>query len=271
MYDDHGERAPDPTTSDNCGDGAPDPIRFTDATMAYDRVPALTNVDGRLPAGQALALVGPNGGGKSTLIKAVLGLVPVVGGAVTVAGRRPAAARACVGYVPQAASLDPEFPVSARQVVMMGRYRLIGRLRRPGRRDRAAVDEALAMVGLADRAHTRFGALSGGQRQRVLLARALAAAPPILVLDEPFNGVDAVSQEALNAALTRAKAGGTAVLVSTHDLTVAQCLCEQTCLVNRRQFAFARTELALTPELLRACYGGQVVELDAGRLVVTRG
>lgn len=239
--------------------------------MAYDRTPALSRVDGRVPAGQAVALVGPNGGGKSTLIKAVLGLVPVVAGAVTVAGRRPAAARALVGYVPQAADLDPEFPVTARQVVLMGRYRLIGRLRRPGRRDRAAADEALALVGLADRANTRFGALSGGQRQRVLLARALSAQPPILVLDEPFNGVDAVSQEALIDALARAKAAGTAVLVSTHDLAVAQRLCEQTCLVNRRQFAFTRTESALTSELLCACYGGQVLELDAGRLVVTPG
>ncbi|MET7302669.1 metal ABC transporter ATP-binding protein [Embleya sp. NPDC005575] len=250
---------------------APDPVRFTEATMAYDRTPALIGVDGRVPAGQAVALVGPNGGGKSTLIKAVLGLVPVVAGAVTVAGRRPAAARAFVGYVPQAANLDPEFPVTARQVVLMGRYRLIGRLRRPGRRDRAAADEALAMVGLADRANARFGALSGGQRQRVLLARALSAQPPILVLDEPFNGVDAVSQEALIDALVRAKDTGTAVLVSTHDLAVAQRLCEQTCLVNRRQFAFADTESALTPELLRACYGGQVLELDGGRLVVTPG
>ncbi|MFF7245592.1 metal ABC transporter ATP-binding protein [Embleya sp. NPDC008237] len=249
----------------------PDPVRFTEATMAYDRTPALTRVDGRVPAGQAVALVGPNGGGKSTLIKAVLGLVPVVAGAVTVAGRRPAAARAFVGYVPQAANLDPEFPVTARQVVLMGRYRLIGRLRRPGRRDRAAADEALAVVGLADRAHARFGALSGGQRQRVLLARALSAQPPILVLDEPFNGVDAVSQEALIDALVRAKDAGTAVLVSTHDLAVAQRLCEQTCLVNRRQFAFGDTESALTPELLCACYGGQVLELDAGRLVVTPG
>ncbi|MFE5331651.1 metal ABC transporter ATP-binding protein [Embleya sp. NPDC056575] len=252
-------------------DPAPDPIRFTDATMAYHRAPVLEGVDGRVRAGEAVALIGPNGGGKTTLIKAVLGLVPVIAGTVTVAGRHPADARARVGYVPQAASLDPEFPVTARQVVMMGRLRLIGRWRRPGRRDRAAVDDALARVGLADRAGARFGTLSGGQRQRVLLARALSPDPPILLLDEPFNGVDAVSQDALITALTRAKSTGTAILVSTHDLGPIQCLCEQTCLVNRRQIAFDRTELALTPDLLRVCYGGQVVDLDAGRLVVTRG
>ncbi|MYV98500.1 metal ABC transporter ATP-binding protein [Streptomyces sp. SID3343] len=250
---------------------AADLVRFNRATMAYDRTPALENVDGRVVAGEAVALVGPNGGGKSTLVKAVLGLVPVVAGSVTVTGRRPAAARHSVGYVPQASSLDPEFPVTARQVVLMGRYRRIGRLRRPGRRDRDAADEALALVGLTDRAKARFGTLSGGQRQRVLLARALSARPPILVLDEPFNGVDAVSQEALITALEQAKGAGTGVLVSTHDLTVAQRLCEQTCLVNRRQFAFGPTEFALTADLLRACYGGQAVELDAGRLVVTRG
>ncbi|WP_436775921.1 metal ABC transporter ATP-binding protein [Yinghuangia sp. YIM S09857] len=245
-------------------------VRITDASIAYDRTPALEHVDGSIRAGEATALVGPNGGGKSTLIKAVLGLVPVVSGSVTVADRPPAKARDHIGYVPQASSLDPEFPVTARQVVLMGRYRKIGLLRRPGRQDRATAEEALAQVGLGDRAGTRFGALSGGQRQRVLLARALSARPPVLVLDEPFSGVDTVSQDVLVHALARAKQEGAAILVSTHDFTVARDLCERTCLVNRRQFAFDRTDAVLTRDLLCACYGGRVVAFDGGGLVVTR-
>ncbi|HEV3011784.1 MAG TPA: metal ABC transporter ATP-binding protein, partial [Actinomycetota bacterium] len=154
---------------------AADPVLvLRQATVAYERDPVVEGVDGEVAAGQSVALIGPNGAGKSTLIRAVLGLVPLTGGTIQVLGRSPSAARRQVAYVPQADTLDAEFPVSALQVVLMGRYPRVGWVRRPGPADRQAAAKALAEVGLAERASARFGTLSGGQRQRVLLARAIA-------------------------------------------------------------------------------------------------
>ncbi|MFI5911985.1 metal ABC transporter ATP-binding protein [Dactylosporangium sp. NPDC051541] len=208
----------------------PEPVALAiqDAAVAYDAQPVLTAVTGRVGAGEVVALIGPNGAGKSTLIKAVLGLVPIVGGTVSVLGRSPQAARRDVGYVPQADTLDAQFPISVAQVVLMGRYRRIGWLRRPGRDDRRIAAEALDQVGLADRARATFGTLSGGQRQRVLLARAIAAQPRLLLLDEPFSGVDATSRDALLHVLADRKRAGTAVLISTHDLHLARDFADQT-------------------------------------------
>ena len=252
-------------------------LEFDHASVAYGRVPVLEDVHGSVVAGTTVALIGPNGAGKSTLIKAVLGLVPVVRGEIRVLGLPPARARRSVGYVPQADTLDADFPVSVRQVVMMGRYPSVGWFRRPGRADRETVADCLAAVGLEHRAGDRFGTLSGGQRQRTLLARAMAGQPRLLLLDEPFNGVDAVSQEALLAALARLRAQGTAVVVSTHDLALAHLSCDEVCLLNHHQFGFGPTDSTLTPERLRAAYGGAVLELHGegdgdgrGRVIVAQ-
>ncbi|WP_250031203.1 metal ABC transporter ATP-binding protein [Paractinoplanes maris] len=233
-------------------------------SVGYDRTPVLTHVDLELEPGQRLILVGPNGAGKSTLIKSVLGLVPVLAGSATVLGRHPAAARGRAGYVPQIDTLDADFPVSVRQVVMMGRYRSIGWWRPARAADRRAVAEALELVGLADRAAHRFGTLSGGQRQRVLLARAIAAEPRLLLLDEPFNGVDAVSQEAIIRVLRELAAAGTALVLSTHDLTVARELADLVCLINGRQWAVGAPSATLTASRLREAYGGHAVDLPDG-------
>jgi manganese/iron transport system ATP-binding protein len=234
-------------------------LRYAGVSVGYDRRPVLTHVDLELRAGQRLILVGPNGAGKSTLIKSVLGLVPVLAGEATVLGESPAAARGRAGYVPQIDTLDADFPVSVRQVVMMGRYRRIGWWRPARPADRRAVAEALELVGLADRAGHRFGTLSGGQRQRVLLARAIAAEPRLLLLDEPFNGVDAVSQEAIVRVLRELSEAGTALVLSTHDLTVARELADLVCLVNGRQWAVGTPGETLTAEKLRSAYGGGLV------------
>ncbi|ABW16573.1 ABC transporter related [Parafrankia sp. EAN1pec] len=249
---------------------APAALSLEHASIAYGRVPVLHGVHGVLHPGRTLALIGPNGAGKSTLIKAVLGLVPVVDGLITVLGRPPGAARREVAYVPQADTLDPDFPISVGQVVLMGRYRGIGWIRRPGRADRAAAQAALEAVGLAHRARDRFGTLSGGQRQRVLLARAIAAQPRLLLLDEPFNGVDVVSQDALLATLSTLTAAGTAVVVSTHDLALAQLISDEVCLLSGRQITFGPPAEALTAEPLRAAYGGAALEIDGRGVVVTR-
>jgi manganese/iron transport system ATP-binding protein len=220
-----------------------------DAAIAYDRVPVLQGVSGQVLPGESVALIGPNGAGKTTLLKAILGLVPVVAGSISVLGLPPAAARRRVGYVPQAAALDPEFPVSVGHVVLMGRYPQVGWVRHPGRADRAAA----------------VGALSGGQRQRVLMARAIAQEARLLLLDEPFTGVDATSEELLIEALARARAGGATVLVSTHDLALAHVTSDRVWLLNRRQFGFGPTDDTLTPERLQATYGARAVESWARR------
>ena len=237
-------------------------------SVAYDRTPVLEHVHGTVFRGEAVALIGPNGAGKTTLIRAVLGLVPVVSGQIQVLGQPPARARRRVAYVPQVDTLDADFPVSVAQVVLMGRYRHIGWLRRPSTHDRRLAAQALDQVGMADRSRDRFGLLSGGQRQRVLLARAIAAQPDLLLLDEPFNGVDAVSQQALLDAIGELKAGGASVVVSTHDLAVAHLACDEVCLLNRHQFGFGPTASTLTPELLRATYGGRALELRGDHVIV---
>jgi manganese/iron transport system ATP-binding protein len=236
--------------------------------VAYERDPVVEGVSGRLLPGGSLALIGPNGAGKSTLIKAVLGLVPVVAGRVEVLGTSPAAARRRVAYVPQAEALDTEFPVSALQVVVMGRYRRIGWVRRPSRADRAAALDALDQVGLAARAGDRYGLLSGGQRQRVLLARAIAQEARLLLLDEPFNGVDATTQALVLSVLERLRADGVAVVMSTHDLSIAHLACGAACLLNRHQVAFGPIGEALTPDLLRRTYGVAAVVLAGDSSVI---
>jgi manganese/iron transport system ATP-binding protein len=241
-----------------------------DVSLAYDRDPVVVGVDGIVPAGTALALIGPNGAGKSTLIKAILGLVPVVAGRIAVLGTTPAQARGRVAYVPQAEALDPGFPITVGDVVLMGRYRHVGWIRRPGRTDRRVASEALAMVGLAERASDRFGVLSGGQRQRVLIARAVAQEARLLLLDEPFTGVDTTTTDSLLVVLQRLRADGVAVVMSTHDLSVAHLACGEACLLNHHQVAFGPIEESLSPEHLRQTYGGSALLLDGGHTVVVR-
>ena len=218
--------------------------------------PGGTGVSGlelEIAPGEAVALIGPNGAGKSTLLRGVLGLVTLTDGRMTVGSASDAATDApttrpdrrgghsrngMIGFLPQAAELDPDFPISLEQVVMQGRYRRLGFLRWPGRADREAVRRALATVGLGDLARRRFGELSGGQRQRGLLARALASEPRLLLLDEPFNGLDQQNRDALVDTLRALKAQGVAVLVSTHDLELAKLVCDRVVLVNGTQLAF---------------------------------
>ena len=243
-------------------------LTYAGVSVGYQGTPVLTHVDLDLRSGECLALVGPNGAGKSTLIKSVLGLVPVLSGTATVLGDRPGAVRGRAGYVPQTDTLDADFPVDVRQVVMMGRYRRIGWWRPARAADRRAVTEALEQVGLADRAGHRFGTLSGGQRQRVLLARAIAAEPRLLLLDEPFNGVDAVSQQAIVRVLRELTAGGTALVLSTHDLGVARELADLVCLLNGRQWAVGPPAETLTAGPLRRTYAGNAVHLADGAMVL---
>ncbi|HEV8296226.1 MAG TPA: metal ABC transporter ATP-binding protein [Acidimicrobiales bacterium] len=245
-----------------------DALHVHDLSVAYDRDVVLREVHLRLAPGESVALIGPNGAGKSTFIKAILGLVPATSGWVEVLGSAPQDARARVAYVPQVDLLDPQFPVTVFQVALMGRYRRVGWFRRPNAVDRAAARDALAEVGLADRADDTFGVLSGGQRQRVLIARAIAQEAELLLLDEPFNGVDAVTQDVLIDVLGRLRAAGTAVVMATHDISVAHLACGHACLLNRRQVAFGPLEQALTAGTLKETYGEHAVVLAEGTAFV---
>jgi ABC-type Mn2+/Zn2+ transport system ATPase subunit len=246
---------------------APLALRVSGASFAYAKTPALTGMEFELRAGEAVALIGPNGSGKSTLLKGILGLIHRTEGTVEVLGHATPPAGS-IGYVPQTDELDPEFPVSLEQVVMMGRYRELGWLRLPGKKDRAAVAAALETVGLASRAKTRFGELSGGQQQRGLLARAVAASPRLLLLDEPFNGLDQSNRDALVDTVERLKADGVAVLVSTHDLELARAVCESVLLLNGSQVAFGPRDAVLTLDNVQRTFHEVGVEVDQHTLVV---
>jgi len=246
-------------------------LRLEGLAVAYGREPVLEGVTGSVDPGGSLALIGPNGAGKSTLIKSILGLVPTVAGTVEVLGTTPERARGQVAYVPQADTLDPQFPIDALQVVLMGRYRRVGWFRRPGRGDKEAARAALDRVGLADRATARYGTLSGGQRQRVLLARSLAQEARLLLLDEPFNGLDSTTTEVVLDVLAGLRADGVALVMATHDLSIAHLACGEACLLNRHQVAFGPIAMALTPEALKATYGGTALVLASGSTIITAG
>ncbi|MFC7528613.1 metal ABC transporter ATP-binding protein [Actinoplanes sp. GCM10030250] len=237
-------------------------LSYTGVTVGYHGSPVLTDVHLDLPPGRRLALAGPNGAGKSTLIKSVVGLADVLGGTARIFGRTPSRARELCGYVPQVGDLDPDFPVTAGQVVLMGRYRKLGWFRPTGAADRRAAREALAQVGLADQSARRFGLLSGGQRQRVLLARAIASQPQLLLLDEPFNGVDTLSQEMILTVLRELTSSGTTLVLSTHDLTLARDFADLICLLNRRQWSVGPPAEVLAAAPLRQAYGGIVTLTD---------
>ena len=195
-------------------------IAAEDLRVAYPHSPvlALADVDLFVPQGTRQALVGPNGAGKSTLLMAAAGLLPIVGGRLTVLGLPPGGAPRRVAYLAQRATLDWTFPVTVRRLVMGGRYAHLGWLRRPDAGDAARVDAVIERLGIAALAERRIQALSGGQQQRALLARALAQDAELLLLDEPLNAVDAESRAVIDGVLDALRDEGRTVIVATHDL-----------------------------------------------------
>lgn len=263
-------RATAPDAATDAATGAARPavpapvLRVRGLVVRYGEVTALDGVDLTVPAGRVTALVGMNGAGKSTLFRAVTGLVRPVAGSVEVLGRSPEQARraALVGYVPQSEEVDWDFPLSVRDVVMTGRYGRLGPTRRPRKEDRAAVAGALERVGLTDLADRQIGALSGGQRKRVFVARGLAQEAPLLLLDEPFAGVDQRSVRTLTALLRDLAAEGRGVLVSTHDLQSLTELCDEAVLLRRRVLLHAPPEEVLRPEQLARAFGVDPAEVE---------
>jgi manganese/zinc/iron transport system ATP- binding protein len=224
-------------------------------TVSYRAAPVLWEVSCSFPTGRLSAIVGPNGAGKSTLLKAALGLVPADAGRVLVDGVEGRDALDRVAYVPQRESVDWDFPITVREVVEMGRYRSAGWFRRVGKADRAIAAECLDRVGMANYGRRQIGQLSGGQRQRVFLARALAQQAPVLLMDEPFAGIDARTQSDLLDLLGQLRDDGTSVIVVHHDMAQVRAAFDWALLLNVRALGCGPTADVLTADAVREAYG----------------
>jgi manganese/iron transport system ATP-binding protein len=239
--------------------GAPQGIMASDVTVTYrNGHTALRHASFEIPPGTITALVGVNGAGKSTLFKAIMGFVPVASGEIRVLGMSVAQAlkQNLIAYVPQAEEVDWNFPVLVEDVVMMGRYGHMNFLRIPSKHDHALVDAALARVGMSDYRKRQIGELSGGQRKRVFLARALAQEGQVILLDEPFTGVDVTTEEQIIGLMRDLRAEGRVMLVSTHNLGSVPDFCDRTIFVKGTVIASGKTEDTFTEDNLKTAFGG---------------
>ncbi|WP_166986641.1 metal ABC transporter ATP-binding protein [Canibacter zhoujuaniae] len=241
-------------------------VDLRDASFGYAGRAAATNITATLHAGESVALIGPNGSGKSTLLNGLAGLTEHLGGSAQVLGVRPGSANKQLGLLPQADSRNLQIPVSVQQVVAMGLYSHRRALQPIGKNGKAAISEALSTVGLTEHAKKLFSDLSGGQQQRAILARALVAKPRLLLLDEPFNGLDRPNRDALLRTITALRESGCAVVVSTHDLEIARDACTHVMLLDQRMIAFGTIAQALTLENVAATFHDTTVEIDAHKL-----
>lgn len=238
-----------------------------DVTVTYrNGHTALHNASFEVPRGTITALVGVNGAGKSTLFKAIMGFVPAARGEIKLLGKtvKEALRENLIAYVPQSEEVDWAFPVLVEDVVMMGRFGHMGFLRIPKEKDRAAVNEALRRVNMLDFRHRQIGELSGGQRKRVFLARSLAQDGQVILLDEPFTGVDVKTEDQIVALLRELRDEGRVMLVSTHNLGSVPEFCDRTILVKETVLAYGPTEQVFTRENLETAFGGVLRHFTLG-------
>lgn len=233
-------------------------IEVNHLTVSYGPVPALLDVSLSVKAGSLVGIIGPNGSGKSTLIKSILGFVKPDVGDVNLFGEPADRAKGRVAYVPQRGSVDWDFPITVREVALMGRYGKVPWWRNLSREDREITDHALEMVRMSDFAHRQIGQLSGGQQQRVFMARAMAQGAEILLLDEPFAGVDAATERAILDVLERTKASGRTLMVVHHDLATAAEYFDALVLLKQRLYAYGPPSVVLNQELLSQVYEGNL-------------
>jgi manganese/iron transport system ATP-binding protein/manganese/zinc/iron transport system ATP- binding protein len=233
-------------------------IEVEHLTVSYGPSPALLDVSVQIPPGLLVGVIGPNGSGKSTLIKAILGFVRPDFGAVRIFGESAEKAKGRVAYVPQRGTVDWDFPITVREVALMGRYGHRAWWSNMNADDYRHADEALEMVRMTEFRHRQIGQLSGGQQQRVFMARAMAQGADILLLDEPFAGVDAATEHAILDVLERTRAAGKTLVVVHHDLGTAAEYFDRILLLKQRLFAFGPPELVLKPELLSEVYEGKL-------------
>lgn len=236
-------------------------IEIDNLSVSYGTSRVLRNITVKIEPGQMVGIFGPNGAGKSTLLKAILGLVSSDGGRIRLFSESVSAMRRRVAYVPQRESVDWDFPVLVEDVVLMGRYAHLGWLRRPTRQDRACVARALDQVEMTALAKRQIGQLSGGQQQRIFLARALTQDAEIYMLDEPFIGVDAATEQKIFEILSQLRTAGKLVLVVNHDLSTAQHF-DRLILLNGRLIAYGTVAEVFKPDILQRAYGGRLTLLQ---------
>ncbi len=238
----------------------PCPLSVSGLTVAYGKKLALWDISFEAPHGALVAVVGPNGSGKSTFMKAVLGLTPKLAGTVRLFGEPARQGLARVGYVPQRASVDWDFPATALDVAAMGLYRKLGWFRPVGRAEKETALACLSRMGLAGLADAQIGQLSGGQQQRVFLARALAQDAALYFMDEPLTGVDAATESAIIDIFRMLKEQGRTVVAVHHNLETVPRYFDHVLIVNVRAIASGTVEDAFTREALREAYGGRLGE-----------
>jgi len=237
-------------------------LELHDVTVAYGKRPVLWDIDVCVPKGALVAVVGPNGAGKSTMLKAAMGLIPMTSGRAFIFGKDSESSRSLVGYVPQRESVDWDFPIDARGVVLMGRYGRAGWFKRPTGADHDAVNDALAKVGMTEFAGRQISELSGGQQQRIFLARALAQDAPLYMMDEPFAGVDVATERAIVDVLRDLRTQGRTVIAVHHDLQTVPEYFDHVIMLNMRLVAAGAVSEVFTRDNLLRTFGGRLTILD---------
>ncbi|HRK89291.1 MAG TPA: metal ABC transporter ATP-binding protein [Anaerolineales bacterium] len=246
----------------------PHRLEVQNIRIGYGEKIILDQLSFQVPHGARVAVVGPNGAGKSTLFKALVGLLPLQQGQILIHGEQLGSHQDCVAYVPQREEVDWRFPVTVHDVVMMGRFAQMGWLKRASAYDREAVQKSLSQMGIADLADQSIGQLSGGQQQRAFLARAIAQEPHVLLMDEPFTGVDITTQEVTLRLLDHLQSQEVTAMVSTHDLNLAGSRFDLVLLLNHRLIAFGTPQEVFVKENLAQAFGNSLLVMENGMMLV---
>jgi ABC-type Mn2+/Zn2+ transport system ATPase subunit len=246
----------------------PHRLEVINANIGYGEKIVMHGLNFQVPHGARVAVVGPNGAGKSTLFKAMVGILPLQSGQILIHGELLGAHKDCVAYVPQREDVDWRFPVTVQDVVMMGRYGQMGWLSRPSSDDKRVVSKSLEQMGIANLAAHSIGQLSGGQQQRAFLARALAQGPHILLMDEPFTGVDMTTQDITLNLLDHLKSRQVTTIISTHDLNLAASRFDLILLLNHRLIAFGAPQEVFVKENLAQAFGNSLLVMENGMMLV---
>lgn len=237
-------------------------VRTTNLTVSYHKRPVIKGINLAVESGNIVGVIGPNGAGKSTLFKAVLGLLQPDTGEVEIFGKPVKESLKKVTYIPQKEQFDWDFPINVFELAMMGRYSHIGYFGRPAKADREIVEESLEKVGMRHHSLTHIRNLSGGQQQRVFLARALAQQSDLLMLDEPFVGVDAKTEEVILELMRNLSNSGKTIMIVHHDLIRVRDYFDKLALINQTLIAYGDTNDVFTRELISRTYGGKLTILQ---------